>query len=103
MEAAASVGATSAKAGLSSEGVASSYPAVVESSEGAGMHSLMTSKATGVNVRAMIEVVHSSRTKIIAVDDRPAMRDERVVVVDDSPAAVPIVSPTVPTPAEAGK
>jgi hypothetical protein len=100
MEAAASV--RTAKAGLSSEGVASSYPAMVESTESAGMHSLMTSRATGVNVRAMIEV-RSTRMKIIAVDDSPAMRDERVVVVDDSPAAVPIESPTVPTPAEAGK
>jgi hypothetical protein len=101
MEAAASVEA--AKAGLSSEGVASSNPAMVESTEGAGMHSsLMTGKATGMNVPGMIEV-RSTRMKIIAVDDSPAMRDERVVVIEDSPAAVPIETPTVPTPAEAGK
>ena len=41
--------------------------------------------------------------KTIAVDDRPAVRDVRVVVVDDSAVVVPIVSPVVPTPAEAGK
>jgi hypothetical protein len=80
---------------------------MVESTEGAGMRSLVTSKATGVNVGSMIEV-RSTRMKTIvvddsAIDDSRAMRDERVVVVEDSPAAVPIESPTVPTPAEAGK
>lgn len=97
---AASVGA--ANAGLSSEGVGSRNPAMVEPAEGAGMRSPMTSEATAVNARAMIEVP-STRMKIIAIDDRPAMRDKRVVVVDHSPAAVPIVAPTVPAPAEAGK
>jgi hypothetical protein len=75
---------------------------MVEPAEGAGMRSLMTSEATAVNVPGMIEV-RSTRMKTIAIDDSPAMRDKRVVVVDYSPAAVPIVSPTVPTPAEAGK
>ena len=91
-----------AEAGPSSQGVASGNPAMVESTEGPGMHSLMTGKAATVNVRGMIEV-RSTRTKVIAIDDSPAMRDERVVVVDDSSAAVPIESPTVPTPPEAGK
>jgi hypothetical protein len=100
MEAAASVEA--AKAGLSSEGVASSNPAMIESTEGAGMYSLMTRKATGMKVPGMIEV-RSTRMKTVAVDDSPAMRDERVVVIEDSPAAVPIESPIVPTPAEPGK
>jgi hypothetical protein len=75
---------------------------MVESTEGARMHSFMTSKATGVNVRGMTEV-RSTRMKTIAIDDSRAMRDERVVVVEDSPAAVPIESPTRPAPAEAGK
>jgi membrane-bound ClpP family serine protease len=75
---------------------------MVEPAEGAGMRSLMTSEATAVNVRGMIEV-RSTRMKTIAIDDSPAMRNERVVVVDDSSAAVPVEAPTVPTPAEAGK
>jgi hypothetical protein len=47
--------------------------------------------------------VHSTRMKTIAIHDSPAMRDVRVVVVDDSPIVMPIESPMVPTPAEAGK
>ena len=43
------------------------------------------------------------RIETVAIDDGSAMRNVRVVVVFDSPAVVPIVSPTVPTPAEAGK
>jgi hypothetical protein len=50
----------------------------------------------------MVEVC-SNRMKTIAVDDGSAMRDVRVVVVDDSPAAVPTVSPIVPSPAKAAK
>jgi hypothetical protein len=76
---------------------------MIESTEGAGMHSFMTSKATtNVTVCGMIEV-RSARMKTIAINDSPAMRDERVVVVENSPTAAPIESPTVPTPAEAGK
>src|SRR6201998_825325 len=41
--------------------------------------------------------------KIISIDDGRAVRDVRVVVVDDSPVVVPIVSPVVPTPAEAAE
>lgn len=50
----------------------------------------------------MIEV-RSSRLKTISIDDGPAMRDVGVVIVDDSAVVVPIVSPVVPTPTEAGK
>src|SRR5580700_5466786 len=50
----------------------------------------------------MVEVC-SNRMKTIAVDDGSAMRDVRVVVVDDSPAVMPIESPVVPTPSEAAK
>src|ERR1700758_1243873 len=38
--------------------------------------------------------------KIISINDGRAVRDVRVVVVDDPPVVVPIVSPVVPTPAE---
>src|SRR6202021_1033512 len=43
------------------------------------------------------------RTKVITIDDRPAMRDVRVVVVNHPSAAVPIVAPIGPAPAEAAK
>jgi hypothetical protein len=62
------------------------------------MKSSMPAKPSG----AMIEV-RSIRIKTIPIDDSPAMRDERVVVEDGSPAVVPIESPVVKTPAEAGK
>jgi hypothetical protein len=50
----------------------------------------------------MVEA-HSTPMKTVSVSDRRAMRDVRVVVVDDSPAVVPIESPIVPAPAEAAK
>jgi hypothetical protein len=101
----------SAKAGLSTEGVASRNPAVAESTEGAGMRTCRCVLGIGptesvdtsaMSIGGVIEV-HSTRMKTIAIDDRPAMRDVRVVVVDDSPIVMPIESPMVPTPAEAGK
>ena len=103
-----------AKTGLSPGCVPSSDPAMRETTESAGMHSglcvrdirpmkcLMPGKTSAVRIGRMVEV-HSTRTKTIAVDDRPAMRNVRVVVVDDSPTAVPIESPIVPSPAEAAK
>jgi hypothetical protein len=57
----------------------------------------------------MVAVVHLSRMEIIAgrvktvaIYDASTMRDERLVVVD-GPATMPIASPVVPTPAEAGE
>jgi hypothetical protein len=74
---------------------------------------MLPAKIIAVDIAAMTEVssmveaatieVPSVRIKIIAIDDGPAMRDERVVVEDDSPAAVPIEIPMVKTPAEAGE
>ena len=109
MEASAAV--EPAKTGLSPEGVASRNTAVAEPAERAGMHACHIVRAGGSTKSFMaakssagprIEV-RWSRMKIIAIDDSPAMRDVRVVVVDDSPVVVPIVSPVVPTPAEAAK
>lgn len=100
-----SMGAT--KAGLSSEGIGSHIPATIKPAEGAGMHaiamkSLMPAKISPVKAAATIEV-RSTRTKTIAINYSPAMRDVRIVVVHDPAAAVPVESPTVPTPAEASK
>jgi hypothetical protein len=57
----------------------------------------------------MVAVGHSSRMEIIAgrvetvaIYDGSTMRDEALVVVE-SPATMPITSPVVPTPAEAGE
>ena len=55
--------------------------------------------ATAVKIGGMAE---ARRMKVIAIDDRPAMRDVCVVVVDHPSATVPIVAPIVPAPAEAG-
>jgi hypothetical protein len=43
------------------------------------------------------------RANTIAIDDRPAVRHIGVVVVDDPSAAVPVVTPMVPSPAKAGE
>src|ERR1700722_2027696 len=48
-------------------------------------------------------MVEARRTKVITIDDRPAMRDVRVVVVNHPSAAVPVVAPIVPATAEAAK
>jgi hypothetical protein len=54
----------------------------------------------------MVAVIHFSRMEIImaraAIHDASTMRDE-ALVVEDGPAAMPITSPMVPTPAVAGK
>ena len=102
----------SAKAGLSTEGVASRNPAVAESTEGAGMRLCRCVLGIGptepadtaaMSIGGTIEV-RSIRTKTIAIHDSPAVGDVRVVVVDDPPAFVaPIISPVMPTPAEAAK
>jgi hypothetical protein len=72
---------------------------------------MLPAKIIAVDIASMTEVssmvetatieVSSVRIKIIAIDYGPAMRDERVVVEDDSPAAAPIEIPMVKTPAEA--
>ena len=100
------------KTGRSSKRARSRKAAVIESTEGAGAHRrmakttmtkmAMSSKTASVKVRGTSKAT-SIYTKTIAVDDSRAMRDERVVVVDYSAGAVPIESPMVPTPAEAGK
>ena len=101
----------SAKARLSPEGVASRDTAVAEPTEGAGMHACHFVRASGSMKSFMpakssagpLVEVHSTRMKIIAIDDSPAVRDVRVVVIDNSPVVAPIVPPVAPTPAEAAK
>lgn len=101
MESAASMKA--AKAGLASDCVASRDPAVAEPAEGAGMRACHSVRRSGtVNGltpaksparRTGSAIERSSRTKISAIDDSPAVRDVGIVVVDDSAAAAPIKSP----------
>jgi hypothetical protein len=103
-----------AKAGLSPKRIASGNPSVAEPTEGAGVRycrcvrvvgrtkPLMSVKTSTMRI-GMIEV-RSARIKTIAVDNRSAMGDVRVVVVDDPSAFVtPIISPVIPTPAEAAE
>jgi hypothetical protein len=62
----------------------------------------MTPKTPATGIGGMIEVP-SCRIKAVAIDDGPATRNVRIVIEFDSSAVVPIVSPAVPTPAEASK
>src|SRR5258707_9459643 len=50
----------------------------------------------------MVEV-HSTGVKTVAVDNRRAVREVRVVVVDDSAVVAPIESPMAPTPTKAAE
>jgi len=102
------------KASLSSETIASCNSPVVEPTERSGvcsdgrvrvsgpMKPLMSVKISTMKI-GMIEV-RSARIKTIAVDNSSATGDVCVVVVDDPPPFVaPIISPVMPTPAEAAK
>jgi hypothetical protein len=62
----------------------------------------MAPKTSAMGIGGMIKVP-SRGIKAVAIDDGPAMRNVRIVIEFDSSAVVPIVSPAVPTPAEAGK
>ena len=69
--------------------------------DGAATKPFMPVKASAAKIAGVIEIPPTA--KIIAIDDCPAVRDECVVVENDSPAAMPIVSPMVKTPAEAAE
>jgi hypothetical protein len=93
-----------AKAGLSSEGIGSGNPSMVEPTEGAGVRSCLCvrGKTSAMRIGGTIEV-RSRRVKTVAIDNGPTVRNIRVVVVDDSAVVAPIVPPIVPTPAESAK
>src|SRR5437667_9805111 len=63
------------------------------------MKAFMPVRSSAAKTGALINI-RSTRMKIIAIDDRPAIRDESVVVENGSPAVMPIESPMVKTPAE---
>src|SRR6266850_2749293 len=95
-----------ANARLSSEAIGPRISSVPESTEGAGMCSLRHVRSVGCMKRLMAgraSAVRIGAMKTISIDDGRTMRDVRVVVVDDPPAVVPIVPPSVPTPAEMAK
>ena len=46
---------------------------------------------------ARVAVIKVAAVEVVAIDDRSAVRDVRVVV-EDYPAAVPVVSPVMPSP-----
>ena len=95
-----------ANARLSSEAIGPRISSVPESTEGAGMRSLRHVRSVGCMKRLMAckaSAVRIGAMKPISIDDGRTMRDVRVVVVDDPSAAVPIESPSVPTPAETAK
>ena len=95
-----------ANARLSSEAIGPRISSVPESTEGAGMRSLRHVRSVGCMKRLMAckaSAVRIGAMKPISIDDGRTMREVRVVVVDDPSAAVPIESPSVPTPAETAK
>lgn len=53
-------------------------------------------------VRGTVKV-GASRAKVIAIDNRSAVGDVRIVVVDRPAATVPIEAPMAPAPTEAPK
>ena len=59
----------------------------------------MSVKTSAATTGATIEA-RPAGMEIIAIDDSPATRDIRVVVVNDPAAVMPIESPMVPAPAE---
>jgi hypothetical protein len=85
------------KASLTTEAVPSRNSSVSKSAEGARVHS---SRGTPTARRMKRGMAIEVSVKVISIDDGRAVRDVRVVVVDDSSLVVPIVSPMVPTPGE---
>src|SRR5579864_9534194 len=111
MEAASAMKAASVKttkAGLSSDRVASGEPTMREPSEGARVHAGWATRTAGTikplapgEIPARIDApikTGTPRVKTVAVDDRAAMRDVGVVVVDHPSVMVPIEIPMVPSP-----
>src|SRR5580704_4440716 len=86
-----------AKAGSPPERTGSRKSAMIEPTKSAGTHPRRCARSAG-----SIEVL-AVGAKIIAIDDRSAVRDVGIVVVDDSPGAVPVVTPMVPSPAKAAE
>ena len=76
---------------------------MIEPAEGAGMRGGRSAGVAEALMPSNAAAVKTAVIETIAVDDCPAMRDIRVVVILYSPAVVPIESPIVPTPAEAAK
>ncbi len=98
---------TTAKARPPAGGKASCIAAVIKATEGAGAGIWLSVKGggpTSVERVAMadipvieVAVVEIVVTEIVTVDDRSAMGDVSIVVVN-RPAAVPVVSPVMPAP-----
>src|SRR5205085_4325809 len=102
---------SASKAALAPGGVIVGDTAMTKAAEGAGMDarscvrrggSMKCVVSTKTATRPRIEI-RSTRMKAVAVGDGAAVRYVGVVVVDDPPAVAPIVSPVVPTPAEAAE
>src|SRR5579863_3169860 len=90
-----------AEAGLAAEGIVSRETAVIESAERAGMGAGHCVRETGTAKARGAVKAGPIRMKVVAIDNRRAMGDIRIVVVLHPAAAVPIESPMVPTPTEA--
>src|SRR5579863_7117793 len=90
-----------AKTAHSPGGVRSRDAPMVEPTEGAGS----ASAESGAPHRSAMEAgaaaeARSPAAEAVPIDDGRAVRDIRVVVVNDSPAVMPIVPPMAPAPAE---
>src|SRR5271166_278539 len=76
---------------------------MTESAERAGMSAGHCPRAAGTPKASGMIKVGATRMKGAAIDDRRAVGDVRIVVVDHPAAAVPIEAPMVPAPTEAAK
>src|ERR1700685_4229086 len=115
---------TAAKAGTSPVGTARRKPSPVKAAEGPGTYSgrftaaesgrfaaaepgsfAATESRRSATAAKIVGTVNASlrRTKALSIHNRSAIGDVRIVVVDHSAASMPVVSPTAPTPTEAGE
>jgi hypothetical protein len=100
-----------AKAGLSPEGVGSRHAPMVKSAECARTSASHFARAggsgkpltAGRSAAAFMVEVHSTGLETVAVDDRSAMGDICVVVIDNPAVMAPVESPMAPPPAKAAK
>ena len=99
----------SAKTRLSSRGVGPGDATVVKTAEGTGVRPGLAvwrrepMFCTGESSRGWAAMkIAAAVSKIVAIDERSAMRDVGVVVVND-PVVVPVESPAMPSPTKAAE
>ena len=91
------------EAGLPTGGIASRNTAMTEPAERAGTRTGHRVRIAGTAKRRGTVEVGSRRMEIVPIDDRPALRDVGIVVVNHPSGTVPVEAPMVPAPTETAK